>query len=172
MTAAPGDWVENEPAPEGGANLHPEERGSNRFFSWTTPKSYWDVIGAHLPLALVAWVVLIVSFFSPPEGVGFRTCTFLGVTGYPCPFCGFTRAFVGIANGRLLEALQSCPLSIPVYAAIALICAWNTDALLFGVRLERGPWLRLRKGKGFLVAAILVGAVIVNWLYRLGLGLK
>jgi hypothetical protein len=99
-------------------------------------------------------------------------CTFLWLTGYPCPFCGFTRSFWAMTLGDWAFAFQNSPLACLVYVMAALVFAWNATGLLLGLRLERGKFLRLRPGRGRWTIGSLTLLVLLNWAYRLILGLK
>jgi hypothetical protein len=63
-----------------------------------------------------------------------QKCTFLSLTGYPYPFCGFTRSFWAIAEGDWTFAVNNTPLACLAYIATALLFAWHITALLIGVR--------------------------------------
>lgn len=142
------------------------------FFSWTRPCSYWDVVGLHLPFALVTGIALFLSEWVSCDIVPIKQCTFLWLTGYPCPFCGFTRSFWAMAGGDWSFAIHNCPLACLVYAGVALVFAWNTTGLLLGIRITRGRFLRLRPGLGRRAIFLVTVLFVLNWAYRLSLGLK
>jgi hypothetical protein len=142
------------------------------FISWIRPPSYWDVVGAHVPLALVTGVVLFLSKWAPIDYLPLKTCTFLLLTGYPCPFCGFTRSFWAITHGDWAFALYNCPLACIVYVGVILVFAWNGAGLFLGVKLSRGRFLRLRTIRARWGIIITVVSLTLNWAYRLCLGLK
>ena len=130
------------------------------------------VLAHHLPPALIAGVVLLAAALLKLERFPYTVCTFLRLTGYPCPSCGLTRGFVAMAHGQWADVLHACPLAALLYAATALIFAVNTAALLCGVRRTPVRWLqwRARTWVGFLCFFGLL--ILLNWLYRLALGLK
>jgi len=139
------------------------------FLSWTRPESYWDVVVAHLPVALITGIALLLPHLVSSASLPLQKCTFLSLTGYPCPFCGFTRSFWAIAEGDWGFAVYNAPLACLTYMATALLFAWHVTALLIGVRVESGVFHLLKSlHAGRLIAAMLV----LNWVYRLGLGLK
>ena len=148
------------------------EANISAFLSWTRPRSYWDVVGLHLPLALVTGIALLLANCAQLDLLPLKRCTFLWLTGYPCPFCGFTRSFWAMAHGDWVFAVQNCPLACLVYIAVALVFAWNITGLLLGVRIARGRFLRLRPGRGRWAIGVVSMIVILNWAYRLSLGLK
>lgn len=142
------------------------------FISWIRPSSYWDVVGAHAPLTLVTGIVLFLSKWAPIDHLPLKPCTFLQLTGYPCPFCGFTRSFWAMTHGDWTFALYNSPLACIVYIGVVLVFAWNVIGLFLGVKISRGRFLRLRPGRARWGIFIIAVSFTLNWAYRLGLGLK
>jgi len=139
------------------------------FLSWKRPDTYWDVVVAHLPLALITGIALLLPHVVSCHLLPLKKCRFLSLTGYPCPFCGLTRSFWAIANGNWAFAIHNAPLAFLVYVATALLFAWNLTALIIGVRVVSG-FSRLLKSP--YVIWLLVGMIVFNWAYRIGAGLK
>jgi len=136
------------------------------------PRSYWDVVGVHLLPALASGIPLLLSFVGPHQVIPLRPCTFLRLTGYPGPFCGFTRSIWAISAGDWTYATINCPLAWLVYAALVLVFAWNAIGLLCGIRMIRGALLRfssLQKRRALVVIGTLF---LLNWAYRLMLDLQ
>ena len=144
---------------------------STPVFRLRRPAAFREVLLAHLPLAALTGVVLAAVAAVNPAKVPFRTCMLLNLTGYPCPFCGFTRGFHSVATGDLATVFHACPAAIPAYAATALVFAWHAAALLCRVRLERGALLRPRRLVRFGLLAVAAAAILANWAYRLSTGL-
>ena len=134
--------------------------------------SYGAVALKHLPWTLLTGAVLLAAFLLPLDKISVRTCVFLRLTGYPCPSCGWTRGFVGMADGEWATVIHDCPLTVVLYGLTVMIFAWNTAALVLGVNIERGAWLRLDDKRGWWLLAGIVLAVLANWFYRLGMGFK
>ena len=133
---------------------------------------YRTVLVHHLPLALIAGGVLLVVALLPLDRIPYTICTFLRLTGYPCPSCGFTRGFVAMAHGQWLAVLYTCPLAVLLYTATALVFVVNTAALLCGVRLTLGRWLKWRAHTWKVFLCFFGLLILFNWIYRLALGLK
>ncbi len=141
-----------------------------KLFKWHRPSSYWDVVGHHLPMTLISGVMLLAARLVPFEKVSVVTCWFRRLTGYPCPSCGFTRAFRSMAVGDSRAAFTNSPLGAGLYALVCGILVWNAAALLLGVQLQRGRYLHLRRGTIWIVLLVTVMLVLANWVYRLMTG--
>jgi hypothetical protein len=133
------------------------------------PAARTDRLLAHAPWAILCAMVLAVTAWVPPRNLPLRACTFLRVTGVPCPLCGTTRAFHAAGNGLGREALVLSPLGTLFYAATWAALLFHTAALL-----DRRRWsLQLlpagRAARGWLAGGA-GGLILVNWAYRLATG--
>ena len=135
------------------------------------PGGYRTVLAHHLLPAVLALVVLLAALL-PLDRIPYTVCTFLRLTGYPCPSCGLTRGFVAMAHGQWLLVLQTCPLALLLYAATALMLAVNVAALLCGLRLTPGRRLKWSARVWIIFLCFFGLLILINWLYRLALGLK
>ena len=148
-----------------------EEVKENLFFFLKRPRSYWDVICIHFPLWLVAASILLPANFISINQLPLKHCTFLSLTGYPCPFCGFTRSIWAIAQGNWEFAFYNSPLACLLYLLAIVMFAWNTAALMLGVRLSLGRLFRIRRIQTRWLTLIISSIFLLNWGYRLSLGL-
>ena len=130
-----------------------------------------DARRAHLPWALLAGCVLLVAAGWPRGWALGPTCGFLRLTGYPCPFCGFTRAFLALGHGDPGGAWAVNPLGAVLYVLIALVFLWNAAGLLRGRPLPTGLWRTTRNRSRWLLAAGIL-LLALNWACRLWLGLR
>jgi hypothetical protein len=135
------------------------------------PKSYWDVVVHHLPLAAISGTALFLPYLTSPQNLPMIPCTFLHLTGYPCPFCGFTRAFWAIATGQWGEALAGCPLAFGVFFLVAGLFIWNATAMILGRVILPGPGFYPPPQRRFAVWCVVGGLFLLNWAYRLAMGL-
>jgi hypothetical protein len=135
------------------------------------PGRYWDVVQRHLPLAALTALPLAAAALVLPARLPLPACRFLKLTSYPCPFCGYTRAFYSIAHGHWYEALFNCPLAFPVFGAIAAVFTWHTAGLVTGRIIERGEMLKLNGRRGKLLIIAITALLLANWLFRLSRGL-
>lgn len=145
---------------------------SNRRLYWYRPQSYWEVAGTHLPLLLLSGIPLLMSFLLPLNLLPLLPCTVLQVSGYPCPFCGFTRSFWAISAGDWTFALRNAPLSGFVYVIFVSVFMLNAAALLVGLRIKRGKKWRLNSRQTRCLITLISVLFLINWIYRLSLGLK
>ena len=139
--------------------------------SWLRPRSYWSVVVFHLPLTLIMGIALTLPRLVSLESVPLIPCTFLHLTGFPCPLCGFTRSFWAIVNGQWGLATANCPLAYLVFLAVVVIFVWNFTALIFGVVISRGPRLQLPPKQRSKTAITVLLLFLLNWAYRLAMGL-
>ncbi len=124
---------------------------------------------AHLPMALIAGLGLVLPQWVSRDILPLKKCTFLYLTGFPCPFCGFTRSLWAISAGDWQFALRNCPLSLGVYGLMVAFFVWHSAALLLGVRIASGVYRMLKSTyAGWIIAAVF----FLNWMYRLSLGLR
>lgn len=142
------------------------------FLSWRRPPSPWDVLVVHLPLFLVAALPLLAAAWLRLHSLPLIRCTFRRLSGYPGPFCGLTRSFWAMAAGDWGVAFQTAPLGCLIYLACLCLLVWNAAALLLGIRLSPGRYLRPgRRQKQWLIAFV-VALLLLNWVYRLASGLR
>ena len=143
-----------------------------RWFSWTRPQSYREVVGAHLPLALATGIPLLISCLVPLKLLPMIPCTLLRYTGYPCPFCGFMRAFWAMSQGAWSEALASCPLVGLLYVIVVFGFIWNAAGLWGGMIIKPGRILALNREQSRWVIGFIFVLFLINWVYRLSMGLS
>jgi hypothetical protein len=135
---------------------------------WTRPDSYWDVVVAHLPIALLTGLGLFLPTWVAYHTLPFMKCTFLYVTGFPCPFCGFTRSFRALSAGEWYFAVRNCPLSLGIYGLMVIFFAWHSTALLLGVKMKSGLYPFCKSVHTWWI----IGAMFfLNWVYRISVGL-
>jgi hypothetical protein len=120
----------------------------------------------------VTGILLLISVWLPYRTVSFRLCSFLRLTGVSCPFCGYSRAFAALTAGDWAYALHHSPFSFVLYTGVLATFLWNLAALLLGVRIRRGRYLRGSRRVLRLGLAVLVLLLLANWVYRLQAGLR
>ena len=89
-------------------------------------------------------LVLLAALLLPPllKLTGeFHTCMFLRLTGYPCMFCGMTRAFILLVHMHPVAAWQMSPLGVPLFFAMLAALGWGVACLVTGKKfLLRWRW--------------------------------
>jgi len=135
------------------------------------PPNRWDSVGVHLPFVAGSGAILLAAALLPAGGVPFGpTCMFLQVTGYPCPLCGSTRAFVAMGHARWHDAWQLSPMAAVLYVIVAGIFLWNGAALAGGLVIKpSGNWMPAGRRRWW-IAALLCAIIVANWAYRISTG--
>jgi len=103
-----------------------------------------------------AAILLAAAFLVSPENLPrIVLCPFRRLTGLPCPGCGLTHSFVGIAHGRFAAAWAANPFGFLFFAAALFLVVEPLLSRLF-------PRLDHRKAPCWLLtlAAILLVAVL------------
>lgn len=100
-----------------------------------------------LAFVLIAYYLVIRSIFS-------AFCPLVIITGFPCPGCGMTRAFLFAFTGQFVRAFHANP----------LVYGW----ILFGIYGFIQRYIRGRKIKGWqIIISILAAAMIIAYIYRM-----
>jgi len=147
-----------------------KQNRQNWLFSVTYPASYQDVIIQHLPLALISGVILLAANYLPFEKIHLFKCFFLRLTGYPCPTCGWTRGFISMAHGAFSAVLYDCPLAIGLYIITAIVFACNAVGLMLGLKIGGGYTIKLNKKRISALIGLCFVLILLNWFYRLAIG--
>jgi hypothetical protein len=99
-------------------------------------------------------------------------CALKGLTGWPCPACGTTRALLTLARGDLAAAVTLNPLCLIAAAGLLVVPVWTALDLGSG---RRSLPAAFERAEGFLRrprAALPLGAlVLANWGWNLVKGL-
>jgi hypothetical protein len=97
-------------------------------------------------------------------GLPWPRCAFHQITGLPCITCGMTRCGIQFFHGHFLAALKWNPL---VFTALCALTAF--DLYAFATLAARAPRLRVVFGHGQkkCVRGMVVGALVLNWIYLL-----
>lgn len=117
--------------------------------------------------AAVSAGALLVGRFLQPGHIPIPRCTFLRVTGYPCPFCGNTRSFLEAAKGAFSAAFLQAPLGVLVYAATWWVLGW---CLYRSLRPAPSAPVHEKLPRALFYGV--AGVVFACWLYRLAKGYR
>lgn len=120
----------------------------------------WALVG----LAALGAASLILAAGVP---VVVPACVFKGLTGWPCPTCGTTRALLALAAADPRAAFGFNPL------AAAVAAGWATY-IPYGLGAAWGLWPRARLRLDGLDAQVVgvgaIGVFCANWIYLIAAG--
>ncbi len=126
-------------------------------FAWC-----WALAGCVLLLAAGGYVKPDPRGHGTHEQLGFAPCGFYIMTGYPCPTCGTTTAFVWMVHGHPWIALKTQP--------FGALCAVASAALLglsiVGIVTAGVPAIRLSRRSSVGLALGFLGLFLGSWLYK------
>lgn len=97
--------------------------------------------------------------------LGLGQCTFLAMTGWPCPMCGATTTFTLLAHLRPVDGLVNQPFAALLFAI---------SAVVFGIAISeavdpRGRWGRLSRWlepRETLLAGGFLVFMALSWAYK------
>ena len=94
------------------------------------------------------------------------------MTGYPCPFCGMTRAFTAMGHGACAAAVRESPAGAILYLVTIGVFAASAARLIRPPKAEQLPDPgRARALRwGLLIAGTLI--LLASWIYRLAMGMR
>lgn len=125
-------------------------------------------VGLGLVFALAALLEPSIHGHGTHTQLGLANCTFLELTGQPCPMCGATTTWSLLAHFSPIEALINQPFAALLFAIASAV---------FGVAVAetidpRERWSRilawLEPREGILAVAFL-GVMMVGWVYKMAL---
>ena len=144
---------------------------ANTLHSDIPPRTRPDIVGIRLAWVLTTGIPLLLSFLVPINRLALFECPFFNITGLPGPFCGFTRSTWAISAGDWAYATVNCPLAWLLYAALVSVFTWNAICVLLGIKRKKPTLLNLTRAQANRAAGITSILILLNWIYRLSLGL-
>lgn len=127
---------------------------------------FWSGVLAVALLAVLfasAWMTPSARGHSTHEQLGLVACSWVQLTGKPCPTCGMTTAFAHAAHADLLSAARTQPMG----ALLSLVTTagfWIAlHAAVFGSRVGSVVSGIMKPWVWWLLGAALVG----SWLYKM-----
>ncbi len=117
-------------------------------------------------LLLAAWLRPDPRGFGTDTQLGLGTCTFLSLTGYPCPMCGATTTFSLFAHLQPIHAVLNQP-----FAALLFLLTVSVFSLALAEVIQpRDRWTKLFKWiapwEGSLATTFLV-LMGLGWIYKI-----
>jgi hypothetical protein len=121
---------------------------------------------ALLLAGLVLWMLYTRVYWSlHAVHLGLPHCPFLAITGHPCPFCGGTRSFAYLWNGRVSNAVALYPLGPLLFAGTVVAIPLLAAAVL----ADRDVTVRLPDRLRRALLGCAGGALVVSWALKLTL---
>jgi len=124
--------------------------------------------GSGAVLGTAAWLEPSALGHSTHTQLGLGQCSFLQLTGYPCPMCGATTTFALMAHLRPLDAMLNQPFAAMLFMMTAAVFAVSAAEVV----MPRRRWERLldwiEPWEGRLAVGFLV-FMAVGWLYKIAL---
>jgi len=106
----------------------------------------------------------LARFFPFREWFPYPLCYFRALTGWPCPTCGMTTAFIHLMHLEFGEALRASPLGVAVFVALAAMMIGLAGRVCLkwpAPRLILNRWEKIAGG-------VLLGlALMLNWAYNI-----
>lgn len=147
------------------------DAAADRFDAWLRrPRvaravSAFLALGTGTVLGIAAWLTPSAEGHGTHLQLGLSTCSFLQLTGQPCPMCGATTTFTLMAHLRPIDAFINQP-----FAAGLFLLTVAVFAVSFVEAIDpRGRWGRitdrLAPYEG-LLATLFLGAMGLGWAYK------
>ena len=95
--------------------------------------------------------------------LGLPQCPFLAITGHPCPFCGGTRSFAYVWDGKFTNAVMLYPLGPLLFVGTTLAIPLLAVALL----ADRDLTVRMPEGVRRPLLGCAAGVLVVSWALKL-----
>jgi hypothetical protein len=103
--------------------------------------------------------------FGTHRQLGLYRCTFEWLVGRPCPSCGMTTSWSHLMHGQPLQSLRANAGGTTLAAVSMIVGPW-----LLVVAMRGRWWLVVPTDKSIaLVALVIAGITVIDWLRRLGL---
>lgn len=121
---------------------------------------------AMVVLGVAAWLEPASAGHSTHTQLGLPGCTFMTVTGVPCPMCGATTTFALLAEGRLVEGVVNQPFaSLLFLGTLAVVAISGAEALQ-----PRQRWRKIEDAVRPVepwVALLLLVAMMAGWIWKI-----
>jgi hypothetical protein len=119
--------------------------------------------GSLVALAIAATLQPSDSGMGTHRQLGYPSCLWPVLTGYPCPTCGMTTAFAFAVRGRFGSALLAQPAGLVAAIATMLAAVLSVDVIVTG-RAWSVNGYRLRPDR---VAMGVLAVVAAGWAFKL-----
>lgn len=117
-------------------------------------------------LGIAAWLPPDPHGLGTHRGLGLGPCTILELTGWPCPTCGMTTTFALAMHAHPVQAILNQPFGFLLFSLTFLAALGSLLELFYPRGLWRRVWHMVEDHEG-MVAALLMGGMILGWIYKL-----
>ena len=122
--------------------------------------------GTGTVLGLAAWLEPSPLGHSTHTQLGLGSCTFLTLSGFPCPMCGMTTTFSLMAHFHPIAALLNQPFGVVLFLMTVGVFAISVSEAV----LPRDRWSRLLDRLApweTLLATLFLVGMALGWLYKI-----
>lgn len=123
----------------------------------------WSALFA-APVGLAAILRPSAEGMGTHQQLGLPPCTFLWMTGFPCPFCGMTTSWAHAAHGDVIASLRTQPMGFLFFVlSVALALFTLTNAILGRDRFRLDRFFMSIPAKAWWSG---LAALFVAWIYK------
>ncbi|MGY4100333.1 DUF2752 domain-containing protein [Nocardia sp. R16R-3T] len=115
----------------------------------------WPLVAAGLGVG----AALLLHFRDPHSAGSYGVCPVYALTGFYCPGCGGMRGMHNLTDGRILDAIHSNVLVLPLVLAFVL---WIGDWSIRAWRGERMRLPRIGRTTMWVFFALLIGYTVLR----------
>lgn len=135
-------------------------RTVSRLFSGAMALSSGTVLG------IARWLSPSPLGYSTHRQLGLGECTFLHITGYPCPMCGCTTTFSLAAHLHLIGAILNQPFGAMLF--VGTVVAFGVSVAELVQPTDRWSRIaeRLAPWESYLASAFLI-FMTAGWIYKI-----
>lgn len=128
--------------------------------------SVFVALGTGAVLATALWLTPSPLGYATHTQLGLGQCTFLSVTGIPCPMCGMTTTFTLLAHLRPLQAAVTQPFGLVLFSLTVFAFAVSF-AEIFVPRDRWSRILRVAAPYETTLAVLFLVGMGLGWLYKI-----
>ena len=117
-------------------------------------------------LGFAAWLTPDPRGFGTHTQLGLGQCTFLHLTGYPCPMCGMTTTFALMAHAHPVEAALNQPFGVVLFSLTVASSLVGGLDVATGSGFTARAWAGIQRREQRLAIALLAG-MMLGWVYKI-----
>jgi hypothetical protein len=137
-----------------------------RALLWSRVASMGIVFGTGAVLGVAAWLTPADGGHATHLQLGLGRCTFLTLTGVPCPMCGMTTTFSLLAHLHPLVAIRTQPFGVVLFAMTVSAFAIAVSEVVYPTDRWRRLWKTVEPYENMLATLFLLG-MGVGWMWKI-----